>query len=268
MSSAKREILVAGAGGMGTELAKTFWDHPRFPLVPVILTGADDTRTSFSIAGRPIRLVRPDGHRDVLLAHPDAFVVDATKEPCAKVHPANRNAQLYAETGHHFVMLTIGGDRDALRSTVENSTICAVIDVNMSSYMIFALEMIRGASAELPGILRGFTVEIEEDHQTSKGNELSGTAKKMADAFVSAGAEMPFPIKMIRDKEKAHAYHRVIIRDSSGEVVIELITTVDGRRTYAEGALAAVTYLDAQVKLGLTGRVSDMVDVFTAEREV
>lgn len=268
MSSTKREILVAGAGGMGTELARTFFNHPRFPLVPVILTGADDTRTSFSIAGCPIQLVRPDDHRDVLLAHPDAFVVDATKEPYAKVHPANRNADLYAATDHPFVMLTVGGDREALQATVESSNICAVIDVNMSSYMRFALEMIKGASVELSGILRGFTVEIEEDHQTSKGDELSGTAKKMANALVSAGAEMPFSIRMIRDKEKAHAYHRVVIRDSSGEAVIVMITTVDGRRTYAEGVLVAVPYLDAQVELGLTGRVFGMVDVFTTKKEV
>lgn len=268
MSDPKREIIVAGAGGMGEELARTFCDHKHFPLVPVILTGADDTRSSLSIAGFPIPLAQPHAHRDVLSAHPEAFVVDATKEPYAKVHPANRNAALYAATGHHFVMLTVGGDRDALRSTVVDSNICAVIDVNMSSYMRFALEMIRGASAELPGILRGFTVEIEEDHQTSKGDELSGTARKMAEAFVSAGAEMSSSIRMIRDKEEAHAYHRVVIRDSNGEAVIELITTVDGRHTYAEGALVAVEYLTAQVRRGFTGRVFDMVEVLTTKKEV
>jgi dihydrodipicolinate reductase len=268
VSETKRQIIVAGAGGMGEELARALWDHERFPLVPVMLTGENDSRSSLLIAGTRIPLVRPDGHREALSFHPNAFVVDATKEPFADVHPANRNAALYAETSHHFVMMTVGGDRDALRSTVVDSSICAVIDVNMSSYMMFAMEMFRGASENLPGILRGFTVEIDEDHQTSKGEELSGTARKIADLLKSAGAVLSSPIRKIRDKVQPHAYHRVVIKDAGGNVVIELKTTVEGRSTYAQGALAAVEYLDEQVLQGWEGKVSDMADVWTREREV
>lgn len=259
------EVLIAGMGGMGTEVAKRllYQNHVGFRLLPFALTGADDTRPNVSIAGFPIKLVRPEGHRDVLLANPHAIVVDFTWSDAIA-----RNAELYVETDHNFVMGTTGDQTHArLPLRKPNCPVSAVIDVNMGIPLVVVKSMLEAAAEFFPGSLESYTLTIKESHQKTKRG-VSGTAEAFRELFGELGAQMAGDIESIRDREEGHGYHWFALRSTDGTVSVEINTKVDGRLVYALGTLEAIRFLHRRVQKGLAGRVFTMTDVLSGMKDI
>jgi 4-hydroxy-tetrahydrodipicolinate reductase len=245
----------------------------RFKIVPFSLTGPEIAEERLETAGCIVALVRP-ADRDRTMAaifetHGRFVAIDFT-------HPAavNANAAFYCTHGIPFVMGTTGGDRAALKATVEASTIAAVIAPNMAKQIVGFQAMVEYAAETFPGLFAGYRLRVRESHQQGKA-DTSGTAKAVVQAFNRLGID--FDVAQI-EKERdpkvqtetwgvpeeyltGHGWHTYTLDSADDTVRFEFTHNVNGRKIYVQGTLEAVVFLAAKVAAGASGKVFSMIDV-------
>jgi len=268
------KIMINGLPGkVASIIAGHALQDSRITLLRHSLTGPEIQAGRHTISGTVIELITPtdrDKKMDALIkTHGDFISVDFT-------HPSavNDNAVFYCNRGLPFVMGTTGGDREMLKQTVRNATVCAVIAPNMAKQIVGFQAMMEYAADTFPGIFKGYTLTVRESHQAGKA-DTSGTAKAMVSYFKHMGVDFsPEAIAMERDPSvqreqwgipeaylSGHGWHTYRLTSPDNTVVFEFQHNVNGRDIYAEGTMDAACYLDRKLKKGETGRVFTMIDV-------
>jgi len=270
-------------------------------VLPFALTGgtvSEKDRDRYLDGG--ISLIATGDHEDMpssLLpsGHSDIIAIDFTTPGAALA-----NASLYCKHRIPFVMGTTMPSevREKIDALVVESGNFAVIAPNMSAPIVLMQSMLEWAAQEFPGTLDGLLLNITESHQAGK-RDTSGTARALMAAFNTLGARFfgsPFTeanIEKIRDPEEqrslgvpeaflgGHGWHTYSLDSDNGAVHLELVHNVNGRKTYAEGALRAVRFLAAEWVFeqnirrhhtatgkprGESGRVFSMTDVLRARK--
>jgi len=267
-------VMVNGLpGNVAQVIARHFAVRAGLNLLPYSLTGPEIEVDSHEVAGRKIRLIRPDERN----AEMKAF--DPTTSPFICIdftHPSavNLNAQFYCEHAIPFVMGTTGGDRDQLMQTVHNSKTAAVIAPNMAKQIVGFQAMMAWAAENFPGLFSNYEITIQESHQQGKA-DTSGTAKAMVTYFQQLGLECsPESIQKERDPQKqqlewgvpqehlrGHGWHTYILTSNDQSVQFKFTHNVNGREIYALGTLDAVLFLHKAIQKGARGKVFSMLDV-------
>lgn len=263
--------------GLPGNVASTLIPHiladENFSLIPASLTGPDTLEEQVSCCGVNFSLIKPADRdawiSDVLLKNSGLVAIDYT-------HPSavNANAIFYAKHQIPFVMGTTGGDREALSESILQSSTCAVIAPNMAKQIVGFQAMMAHAAENFPDLFKGYTLRIEESHQSGKA-DTSGTAKAMVRYFNSLG--IPFnvdAIEMERNPERqenvwgipaehisGHAWHTYTLRSEDGSVCFQFTHNINGRDVYARGTLDAVSFLRQKMIMGCKGQVFSMIDV-------
>ena len=267
-------VMINGLPGNVTRmLARHIIQTEDLNLVPYALTGPEIEDPRVDIAGQAIELIRPEQRHERIAAVKaewrDFISVDFT-------HPSavNANAAFYCDQELPFVMGTTGGDREALRQTVIQSNVAAVIAPNMVRQIVGLQAMLAYAAETFPGLFEGYTLEVNESHQQGKA-DTSGTAKAMVRYFNAMGVEFEDrQIQMERDPQKqkdrwgipeaylsGHGWHTYTLISADQTTKFEFTHNINGREIYAEGTLAAVRFLAAQLAAGCSGQVFSMIDV-------
>lgn len=265
-----QQLMINGLpGNMATLITDRLISEGR-GVVPFSLTGPEISQQTVVIAGKEIRLIKPDERENAVqhLGMGSTLAIDFT-HPSAAVH----NAEFYCRHGVPFVMGTTGGDAQAIRRTVEGSGISAVLAPNMSAPVVLVQYMWEQAAAKFPGILDGYQLEVNESHQQSKA-DTSGTAKHLIKVLEGLGAGMPNPINMLRDPEKqlaigvpqealsGHAWHTYILTSPDATVQLGFCHNVDGRESYVDGTLLALDFLERAPE---GGKLYSMTDVMSGK---
>jgi 4-hydroxy-tetrahydrodipicolinate reductase len=191
-------------------------------------------------------------------------------------HPSavNSNAGFYCGCGLPFVMGTTGGDRKALEETVISSSIAAVIAPNMAKQIVGFQAMMAYAADTFPDLFKGYSLEMRESHQKEKA-DTSGTAKAMVGYFNELGVSFSEDhILKMRDPEvqktqwgipeqhlAGHGWHTYTLVSEDRTVRFEFTHNVNGRMVYTLGTLDALLFLSAKVKVGVKGKMFNMIDV-------
>ncbi|MBI9085533.1 MAG: dihydrodipicolinate reductase [Desulfobacterales bacterium] len=244
-----------------------------FTLVPWSLTGPEITDETCTVAGKTVRLIRPEG-RDAVMAE-----IVTSQAPFISVdftHPTavNANADFYCRHNLPFVMGTTGGDRERLAETVRQSSIAAVIAPNMAKQIVGLQAMMAYGAETFPDLFKGYRLAVTESHQQGKA-DTSGTAKAMVSYFNAMG--IPFgadQIRMVRDPQTqrtelgipeahlgGHGWHTYTLTSADQTVTFEFTHNVNGRDIYTPGVLDAVAFLVKKITKGATGSVFSMIDV-------
>ena len=125
------------------------------------------------VGWRSTRRTRATSSRRAKAEYPEAGLI------CIDFTPvANGNAEWYAANGLPFVMGTTGGDREALKKTVEDAKTYCVIAPNMAKQIVALQAALEGMAAD-PSLFAGCTLTCDESHQSSKV-DTSGTAKALS----------------------------------------------------------------------------------------
>lgn len=267
-------IIVNGLpGNMAQTVVKQAADDSRFKLLPFSLTGPEIQQAHLVVDKFEFELIRPEKRQRLLTA----IDTDNQLPICIDyTHPAavNSNAEFYCRNNLPFVMGTTGGDRRQLVATVEKSSTVAVIAPNMAKQIVGFQAMMEYAAENFPGIFKGYSLTIEESHQSGKA-DTSGTAKAMVQYFNKMGIDYAAEdIIMVRDPEvqknrlripeqflSGHGWHTYTLVSPDKTVTFRFVHNVNGRRVYAEGTLDAVGFLSARLAEGAKGRVFSMIDV-------
>ncbi len=269
-----QNVMINGLPGNVTRmLARHIIQTEDMNLVPYTLTRPEIEVPRVDIEGHAIEMIRPEQRDDRIAAVKaewrDFISVDFT-------HPSavNTNAAFYCDQALPFVMGTTGGDREALRQTVIQSNIAAVIAPNMAKQIVGLQAMMAYAAEIFPGLFKGYTLEVKESHQQGKA-DTSGTAKAMVRYFNAMGVEFEDgQIQMERDPQiqkdrwgipeaylSGHGWHTYTLLSADQTTKFEFTHNINGREIYAEGTLAAVRFLAGQSAAGRSGRVFSMIDV-------
>jgi len=270
----KIPIMINGLPGkVSRMLVKHGLSDHRFSIIPYSLTGPEIDDSDHVSNGTCFKLIRPE-HKDEIIEeiknrYWPFIAIDFT-------HPSavEDNTRFYCKHDIFFVMGTTGGDRKLLVSLVENSKISAVIAPNMAKQIVGFQAMMEYAADQFPGLFSGYTLTIEESHQSTKA-DTSGTAKAMVAYFRKMG--IPFSekqIKKIRDKtvqEKrlgvprkyidGHAWHTYTLISPDKNVCFRFTHNINGRDIYAQGTFDAVLFLHAMMEKKEQGRAYSMIDV-------
>ncbi len=267
-------VMVNGLPGNVTRmLARHIVQANDMVLVPYSLTGPEIEATHVDIEGQPIALIRPEdrGARidGVKTDYPECICVDFT-------HPSavNANAAFYCDQGLPFVMGTTGGDREALRRTVLQSSNAAVIAPNMAKQIVGLQAMMAYAAETFPGLFGGYTLTVRESHQQGKA-DTSGTAKAMVRYFNAMGVDFTDDqIHQERDPRVqqtqwgvpevylgGHGWHTYTLISADQTTRFEFTHNINGREIYAEGTLDALRFLARKLDQGCSGQVFSMIDV-------
>ncbi len=267
-------VMVNGLPGNVTRmLARHIVQTDDMVLVPYSLTGPEIEATHVDIEGQPIALIRPEdrGARidGVKTDYPECICVDFT-------HPSavNANAAFYCDQGLPFVMGTTGGDREALRRTVLQSSNAAVIAPNMAKQIVGLQAMMAYAAETFPGLFGGYTLTVRESHQQGKA-DTSGTAKAMVRYFNAMGVDFTDDqIHQERDPRVqqtqwgvpevylgGHGWHTYTLISADQTTRFEFTHNINGREIYAEGTLDALRFLARKLDQGCSGQVFSMIDV-------
>ncbi|MCX6722062.1 MAG: hypothetical protein NTY04_02645 [Candidatus Staskawiczbacteria bacterium] len=282
MKDGKIVVMMAGLSGKDGEgkmawlAAKAIAGQTDMELYHRALAERAGRRCFFSPES-PIDLIPPGNHADVLERNRKEIdlIVDFTA-PAA----VNHNAELYCAAGIPFVMGTTGGDRKLLVETVVKSDTYAVIATNFSAPVVIFMEMLRMASENFPGGLKGFRLFRKESHQGPDPTRPDFKPKK--DPSGTFVASQPFfeelidapvttdQIVMVRDRRvqefelgvppehlDGHAFHEYILRSEDGTVELGFRHDVLGRNTYIP--LRAIRFVAAHPNS--QGRVFDMLEV-------
>ena len=268
------KVMVNGLpGNVARKVAGFIVKDPRFELIPYSLTGPEIEASEDRIDGTPVKLIKPEQRESdiepIKRSHGDFLSVDYT-------HPSaiNDNAEFYCRCGLPFVMGTTGGDRQKLESTVESSSIAAVIAPNMAKQIVGFQAMMEYAAATFPDLFKGYSLEIKESHQQGKA-DTSGTAKAMVGYFNQLGLSYsPDDIQQIRDPQvqksqwgipekylSGHGWHTYTLVSEDQTVRFEFSHNVNGRYVYVLGTVDALLFLSDKVQAGAGGRMYTMIDV-------
>ena len=125
------KVMVNGLPGkMALEVARYIIGTDGFEIVPVALSGSNNSQTTRTVDGVEIELIKPGDRElrieEVIRSYGPFISVDYT-------HPSavNTNTDFYCENKLPFVMGTTGGDREALEARVRDSGIVAVVAPNI-----------------------------------------------------------------------------------------------------------------------------------------
>ena len=268
------KVMVNGLpGNVSRIVAALILKDERFELVPYSLTGPEIQEPECSLESVSIKLIQPDKRKsrieEVIKSHEGFLSVDYT-------HPSavNSNAGFYCGCGLPFVMGTTGGDRKALEETVISSSIAAVIAPNMAKQIVGFQAMMAYAADTFPDLFKGYSLEIRESHQKEKA-DTSGTAKAMVGYFNELGVSFSEDhILKMRDPEvqktqwgipeqhlAGHGWHTYTLVSEDRTVRFEFTHNVNGRMVYTLGTLDALLFLSAKVKVGVKGKMFNMIDV-------
>ena len=268
------KVMVNGLPGNVSQIvAAQILKDERFELVPYSLTGPEIQEPECSLESVSIKLIQPDKRKsrieEVIKYHEGFLSVDYT-------HPSavNSNAGFYCGCGLPFVMGTTGGDRKALEETVISSSIAAVIAPNMAKQIVGFQAMMAYAADTFPDLFKGYSLEIRESHQKEKA-DTSGTAKAMVGYFNELGVSFSEDhILKMRDPEvqktqwgipeqhlAGHGWHTYTLVSEDRTVRFEFTHNVNGRMVYTLGTLDALLFLSAKVKVGVKGKMFNMIDV-------
>ncbi len=267
-------IMVNGLPGNVTRmLARHIVQADDMVLVPYSLTGPEIEEERVELEGQSIALIRPDDREarmaEVKARYPACICVDFT-------HPSavNANAAFYCQQGLPFVMGTTGGDREALRRTVSQSSTAAVIAPNMAKQIVGLQAMMAYAAETFPGLFAGYTLTVRESHQQGKA-DTSGTAKAMVRYFNAMGIDFrDDQIHQERDPQVqqsqwgvpeaylgGHGWHTYTLVSADGTTKFEFTHNINGREIYAGGTLDALRFLARKLDQGCSGQVFSMIDV-------
>lgn len=256
-------VLVSGLpGNMATLTAEALSTNDRFHLLPFAITSARQRNTSQTLSS---------GQRiDLLNYYPfevpqGTIAIDYTTPQSAELNAIN-----YTRREIPFVMGTTGGDRNAIEQMVRDSEISAVIAPNMNMDVISRQIEIDEIAEFDPDFFMGSSVYIRESHQKTK-RDISGTALAFKTQFERHGAEVA-PIESIRDTETqlslgilnpdaGHGYHWVWVTNPNGEHIYRFETKINGRESYVNGTLAAVSFLNRRMQDGSRSQVFTMRDI-------
>ncbi len=267
-------VMVNGLPGNVTRmLAGHILQTDDMALVPYSMTGPEIEAARFEVEGQSIALIRPEDREgcigQVKTEYPDCICVDFT-------HPSavNANAAFYCEQGLPFVMGTTGGDREALRRTVQQSSNAAVIAPNMAKQIVGLQAMMAFAAETFPGLFGGYSLTVRESHQQGKA-DTSGTAKAMVRYFNAMGIDFTDDqIHQERDPRVqqshwgvpeaylgGHGWHTYTLISADQTTRFEFTHNINGREIYAEGTLDALRFLARKLDQGCSGQVFSMIDV-------
>jgi 4-hydroxy-tetrahydrodipicolinate reductase len=283
----KMAVMINGLpGAMGREIAAACLRRG-VELVPFGLTGPDcggELSVDDGSGGSPtsVHLYEADGADEVAerlrADYPNAVCIDFTL-PAA----VNPNSEWYSKHGFPFVMGTTGGDRDALMATVQKANTYCVIAPNMAKQIVALQAALEGMGADFPGSFSGYTLTVQESHQSSKV-DTSGTAKAISSNLAQLTAA-PFSndqIEKVRAEDAqlagggvshrgvspvpkealaGHAFHTYSLLSGDGQVEFQFRHNVQGRSVYAEGAVDAAIFLAGRVAAEEPQRQFTMVDV-------
>lgn len=267
------KVMVNGLPGkMASEIVRHVIGTDGFEIVPVALSGPNNSKTIHTVDGVEIELIKPRDRisriEEVIRSYGPFISVDYT-------HPSavNTNTDFYCGNDLPFVMGTTGGDREALEERVRDSGIVAVVAPNMAKQIVAFQAMMQYAAETFPGAFRGYTLEIAESHQRGKA-DTSGTARAMVRYFNDLGIPFtPEQIVMVRDPKQqsemgvpedtltGHAWHTYTLKSERGDVLFKFTHNVNGRGMYADGTLDALRFLDGRIVDGETRIVYSMMDV-------
>jgi 4-hydroxy-tetrahydrodipicolinate reductase len=187
----KTPVMVNGLPGkMATEVARQIIRSNDFVLCGSAFTGdgqpeyctVDGTRIHLYPASQREQLPLIFGGLPLGLP-PSRMVVDAT-QPSA----ASSNAVFYCKNRMRFVMLTTGGDKEAVIRAVSNSGISAVMAPNMAKQIVAFQDVMERFATEYQGQMANCVLDIIESHQEGK-KDTSGTAKAVLESFKQLGIE-------------------------------------------------------------------------------
>jgi len=294
-SPPKLAVMVNGLpGAMGREIAAACLRRG-LDVAPVALTGpscAGEISVDDMCGGpsMPVTLYGPDGRDEAAKRLSEAYPEPGSVVCIDFTLPTavNSNAEWYVQHGLPFVMGTTGGDREALAASVEKAGAYCVIAPNMAKQIVALQAALEGIAGEFPGSFGGYTLSVQESHQSSKV-DTSGTAKAVS-ATLATLTGAPFSnaqIEKVRDlpaqlagggpshvgvspvPEEAlggHAFHTYSLVSGDGKVEFQFRHNVQGRTVYAEGSVDAAIFLASRVASGADGaqRQFSMVDVLRA----
>lgn len=186
----------------------------------------------------------------------------------------NFAAEFYCEYEAPFIMGTTGGDRWVLEQRINESNICAVVDINMARQFTAFRGVIRVFGEQDPSYYAGFNLDIIESHPSSKKG-VSGTALAMVPYFNKAGIpDERITIESIRDKTQqlemgvpeealdCHAWHEYVLWKEEGRRINLYAHRFNDRSEYVKGTIEAIKFLDKRIKEGSKGKVYTMEDVY------
>ncbi|MBI4014798.1 MAG: hypothetical protein HY365_02485 [Candidatus Aenigmarchaeota archaeon] len=256
-------VLSGLPGSISTEVMKAIRAQPDMTLLPYALTGPTTKESPYD----GIALVGPDGHeaclRELLAMQRDLLAVDFSRADMA------RQASLYADVGVPFVYGGTIGNRADADEVVRANPVSAVIAPNMSKQLVAWTAALEYLAHEFPGAFTGYRGHLRESHQQTK-RDPSGTGRAWTQVLAELGItfdEMESVREPAMQRElgvpdsvlSSHAYHWVDLSNSG--MGAGFYTRVNGRRTYADGAVDAIRYLSRKMREGSMGEVFSMTDV-------
>lgn len=256
-------------GKMAWAVAEAVAAEKDMELFPLSLTGPEVMAKGTIVGGVPVKLILPEKREEFLTGHRPNVVVDFTT-PAA----ISDNVAMYTAARLPFVLGTTGGDLEAINEKVSQSFSSAVVAPNMAKEIVAFQVMIESMARKFPGLFGGYSLKIEESHQSGK-KDTSGTAKAMITSFNKLGIPFSvYEIKKHRTEDEyialgispeywsGHGWHTYTLEKPDGSVFFQFTHNVNGRQVYIDGTLAAIRFLYGKRKHGVVaGKVFSMEDV-------
>lgn len=255
------QVIISGLsdkpniGKMARAAATRIANTPGLSLFPNGFSAPEDEGKTVTIEGQDILLVGPQNDSILLEEFRKAHCIVDYSLPAV----VNDNVDFFCNLGLPLVEGTTGGNRKALEERVKNSSIVAVIGENMGVPLAYFQHKMKTLSEQYPKALTGYTLDIFESHQATKG-DTSGTAKSLVEKpdgtsgyFNILG--IPYKVEQIRkerDPERqlklgvpeayldGHGWHRYTFRrpqghtDSGIQVFRELMQFVDSSKAFED----------------------------------
>ena len=285
---ASPSVMINGLpGAMGLAIAAVC-ERRGVRVAPFALTGPG-MPSETAVGDVSVALYPPDA-RDELAARVKAEYPEAGSLICIDFTlpvAVNGNAEWYAANGLPFVMGTTGGDREALKKTVEDAKTYCVIAPNMAKQIVALQAALEGMAADFPGSFAGYTLTCDESHQSSKV-DTSGTAKALSATLAALNGDGGWGderIVRVRDVDEqragggashrgvspvpedalgGHAFHTYSLVSEDGLVEFQFRHNVQGRSVYAEGTVDAAVFLARRVAAADARTSYTMIDVLRA----
>lgn len=181
------------------------------------------------------------------------------------------NVDIYCKNKIPFIMVTTGGDRDALSEIIEESEISAVIAPNMSTPIVMLMDILKYATDHYPNAIDGWKIRIIGHQAKKKGaNE---TTMTIGNILKSMGLKcVPKNIRLIQEKIEQrlmsnpanvideHGWHEYSLLSPDGNVELKFKRNAN-RSNDVDGTLMALDFLTAKMERGVRGKCFSMHDV-------